>query len=479
MAYVSNMTLTIPFDNSYARLPDSFFSRQPPAPVAAPELLAFNDALAAELGVDPGTAQDRADVFAGNRTPTGADPLAQAYAGHQFGGFNPQLGDGRAILLGEVVDRHGRRRDIQIKGAGRTPYSRMGDGRAWMGPVLREYLLSEAMHAMGIPTTRALAAVATGEPVYRDAALPGAALTRVAASHIRVGTFQYFAARQDIESLKALFEHTRARHFPQAQSPLEVLEQAIERQADLVASWLSVGFIHGVMNTDNTALSGETIDYGPAAFMDSYHPVTVYSSIDRQGRYSYDNQPRIIVWNMAQLAGALVPLMPDTDDAIARFTDVVNAMPARIETAWRRRFAAKIGIDVPQDGDEALINDLLGLMAEASADFTNTFRDLAHGNARHHFPEPERYDAWHTRWQTRLASETDPAARMLAANPALIPRNHRVEEMIQAAVAGDMTPFHRLLSALSTPYDDPAPENRALTQPPQPHEVVRQTFCGT
>ncbi len=473
------MTLTIPFDNSYARLPETFFSRQSPAPVAAPELLVFNDALAAELGVDPGTAQDRAEVFAGNRTPQGADPLAQAYSGHQFGGFNPQLGDGRAILLGEVVDRHGRRRDIQIKGAGRTPYSRMGDGRAWMGPVLREYLLSEAMHAMGIPTTRALAAVATGEPVYRDAALPGAALTRVAASHIRVGTFQYFAARQDLDGLKALYEHTRARHFPQARTPLEMLEQAIEQQAELVASWLSVGFIHGVMNTDNTALSGETIDYGPAAFMDSYHPVTVYSSIDRHGRYSYDNQPRIIVWNMAQLAGALVPLMPDTDAAIASFTDAVNAMPPRIEAAWQRRFAAKIGIATLQEGDEELINDLLGLMTEASADFTNTFRDLARDNARRHFPDPAGYDEWYARWQARLASESDPITRMLAVNPALIPRNHRVEEMIQAAVAGDMAPFHRLLSALSTPYDEPTPETRELTEPPQPHEVVRQTFCGT
>jgi len=247
----------------------------------------------------------------------------------------------------------------------------------------------------------------------------------------------------------------------------------------LVASWMSVGFIHGVMNTDNTALSGETIDYGPAAFMDSYHPVTVYSSIDRNGRYSYDNQSRVIVWNMAQLAGALVPLMPDNDAAIADFTETVNAMPARIEAAWRRRFAAKIGIAAPRDGDETLVNDLLALMAEAGADFTNTFRDLARGSARDHFPDSGGYDRWHARWHERLASETEPDARMMAANPALIPRNHRVEAMIQAAVAGDMGPFHRLLAALTTPYDEPAPENRDLATPPQPHEEVRQTFCGT
>jgi uncharacterized protein YdiU (UPF0061 family) len=474
------MTLTIPFDNSYARLPAHLYSRQAPVPVTAPVLLAFNDALAHELGIETDRdVGELASIFAGNRLPEGAAPLAQAYAGHQFGGFNPQLGDGRAILLGEVVDRAGNRRDIQIKGAGRTPYSRMGDGRAWLGPVLREYLLSEAMHAMGIPTTRALAAVATGEDVYRDTALPGATLARVAASHIRVGTFQYFAARQDIAALRALYDHTRARHFPDAGSPGEMLDQMIAAQADLVAAWMSVGFIHGVMNTDNTALSGETIDYGPAAFMDTYHPVTVYSSIDRHGRYSYDNQARIIVWNVAQLAGALVPLMPDQDAAIAAFTETVNAMPDRVEAARLRRFAAKIGIAEMRDGDAALIDELLALMVAGSADFTNTFRDLAHGDARAHFPDPAGYDRWYARWQARIATERDAKTRMLAANPALIPRNHRVESMIAAAVAGDMDPFHRLLSALSAPFDDPAPENRDLAAPPQPQEVVRETFCGT
>ena len=473
------MTLSFDFDNSYARLPARLYTLQPPVPVAAPVLLAYNAALADELGLNACDEAGLAEIFAGNRVPEGAAPLAQAYAGHQFGGFNPQLGDGRAILLGEVVDRHGIRRDIQIKGAGRTPYSRMGDGRAWMGPVLREYLLSEAMHAMGIPTTRALAAVATGEPVYRDTALPGATLARVATSHIRVGTFQYFAARQDTEALRALYEHTRARHYPDAASPRDMLDQAIAAQAELVAAWMSVGFIHGVMNTDNTALSGETIDYGPAAFMDTYHPVTVYSSIDRHGRYAYDNQARIIVWNIAQLAGALVPLMPDEDAAIADFTAMVNAMPDRVEAARRRRFAAKIGIADPQADDAALIDDLLALMADAGADFTNTFRDLAHDRARAHFPDRAAFDDWHARWQGRLQGEHDAQARMLAANPALIPRNHRVEQMIEAAVAGDMAPFRRMLTALATPYDTPAPEHRDLAMPPRKHEVVEATFCGT
>ena len=468
----------IPFENSYATLPPRFYTRQVAQPVKAPHLLAFNHALAADLGITPGDQAEMAAIFAGNAVPDGAAPLAQVYAGHQFGGFSPQLGDGRALLLGEVVDRHGQRRDIQLKGSGQTPYSRMGDGRAWLGPVLREYLLSEAMHALGVPTTRALAAVLTGERVYREAALPGAVLTRVAASHIRVGTFQYFAARRDIDGLQALFEYTRARHYPEAQTPAEMLEAVIAAQARLVAKWLSIGFIHGVMNTDNTSLSGETIDYGPAAYMDTYHPVTVYSSIDAHGRYAYDNQANVIVWNMAQLATALVPLMPDTDTAIAAFTTAINAMPALIAAERLAAFRPKLGLTGDDPADAALIDDLLALMQAGQADFTNTFRALAHGKARDQFTDRAAYDAWHARWQERVAYEDAPEARMLAANPAYIPRNHRVEAMIEAAVAGDMAPFERLLRVLSDPFTD-QPGEEDLTRPPMVHEVVAQTFCGT
>ncbi|MDX5401865.1 MAG: YdiU family protein [Rhodobacterales bacterium] len=472
------MTLHIPFDNSYATLPPRFYTRQVAQPVKAPRLIAFNAALAESLGITPGDPAEMAAVFAGNAVPEGAAPLAQVYAGHQFGGFSPQLGDGRALLLGEVVDRNGQRRDIQLKGSGQTPYSRMGDGRAWLGPVLREYLLSEAMHALGVPTTRALAAALTGETVYREAALPGAVLTRVASSHIRVGTFQYFAARRDLEGLQALYEHTRARHYPDAASPAEMLEGVIAAQARLVAKWLSIGFIHGVMNTDNTSLSGETIDYGPAAYMDTYHPVTVYSSIDAHGRYAYDNQANVIVWNMAQLATALVPLMPDTDAAIAQFTAAVHAMPALIEAERLAAFRAKLGLTGDDLADAALIGDLLALMQAGQADFTNTFRALAHGNARDQFTDREAYDAWHARWTARLRDEDGAEARMLAANPAYIPRNHRVEAMIQAAVAGDMAPFERLLQVLSDPFCEQAGAED-LTRPPLVHEVVAQTFCGT
>ncbi len=480
------MSLSIPFDNSYARLPPRFFTRINPTPVRAPRLIRFNHALAAELGISADDEDEMARVFSGNAIPEGAEPLAQAYAGHQFGGFSPSLGDGRANLLGEVV-AGGRRFDIQLKGSGPTPYSRMGDGRAWLGPVLREYVVSEAMHALGIPTTRALAAVATGESVWREqGGLPGAVLTRVAASHIRVGTFEFFAARRDTEALKVLFDYTRARHYPHAADPLELLEAVIEAQARLIAGWMAVGFIHGVMNTDNTALSGETIDYGPCAFMDEFHPRTVYSSIDVHGRYGYDNQPRIILWNMARLAGTLVPLMPDEDDAVAAFTAAIHAMPERLAAHWRTAFGRKIGLAQATVEDEALISDLLRLMAEARADFTNTFRTLAIGGpARDHFADKAAFDAWEARWQTRLAAQAGPPearaqaqALMRAANPAFIPRNHRVEEAINAAVAGDFAPFERLVEVLARPFED-QPEHADLTRPPEPHEVVRQTFCGT
>ncbi|MFQ6547942.1 protein adenylyltransferase SelO [Aestuariibius sp. 2305UL40-4] len=451
------------FDNSYARLPDRLFTRLDPTPVAEPRLIAFNDALAAELGITKPNNETLANIFSGNEIPDGAEPLAQLYAGHQFGHWNPQLGDGRAILLGEVAGR-----DIQLKGSGRTPYSRMGDGRAWLGPVLREYVVSEAMHALGIPTTRALAAVTTGEPVFREAELPGAILTRVAASHIRVGTFQILAARQDIEGLQALTDHAIARHYPDADGPHGLLTAVVKAQAQLIAAWMSVGFIHGVMNTDNCAISGETIDYGPCAFMDDYHPQTVFSSIDQMGRYAYANQPQIAVWNLAQFATALLPLMPDQDAAIEDFTALVNGFADHYQAAWLRRFGAKIGISDPGPDDAELIGRLLSWMVETRADFTNTFRAL---------DSVDLPAEWQKDWQDRLASEPDPAATTAAANPAIIPRNHRIEAMIAAALDGDFAPFHALNEALSRPYEDP--EDRTLKAPPEPEEVVQATFCGT
>ncbi|MCB1312887.1 MAG: YdiU family protein [Sedimentitalea sp.] len=472
------MSVIIPFDNSYARLPGSFYTVQPPEPVRAPRLIAFNDDLARLLGIAPGEAQEMAEIFAGNRVPEGASPLAQLYSGHQFGQYNPQLGDGRAILLGETVGTDGKRRDIQLKGSGRTPYSRMGDGRAWLGPVLREYVVSEAMHALGIPTTRALAAVETGEMVIREGRLPGAVLTRVAASHLRVGTFQVFAARGDTRSLKQLTDYAIARHYPDAEGPMGLLRAVRDAQARLIAAWMSVGFIHGVMNTDNCAISGETIDYGPCAFMDTYHPDTVFSSIDQMGRYAYSNQPGIVVWNLAQLATALIRQLDDPEGAVAEATEIVHAMPALIEAAWAERFRAKLGLRSAREGDVALITDLLARMAVGGADFTNTFRALAEGTARDQFTDPVAFDAWAEGWQARLATEPDPEATMRAANPAIIPRNHRVEEMIAAAVAGDYAPFHRLNAVLARPFDD-QPEARDLTAPPLPHEVVQATFCGT
>ncbi|MGQ3489263.1 protein adenylyltransferase SelO [Roseovarius pacificus] len=473
------MTLHIPFENSYVRLPDRFYSRLTPVPVKAPTLLAFNDALAADLGITPGPVEEMAQVFAGNMLPDGAEPLAQAYAGHQFGGFSPQLGDGRAHLLGEVMKNDGQRLDIQLKGSGPTPYSRMGDGRAWLGPVLREYVVSEAMHALGIPTTRALAAVATGERVYRDTgALPGAVLTRVASSHLRVGTFQYFAARRDIPGLRALFEYAVKRHAPDAETPADLLQTVVERQAGLVAQWMSVGFIHGVMNTDNTTISGETIDYGPCAFMDSYHPDTVYSSIDAHGRYAFSSQPNVIVWNMAQLATALVALMPDQDAAVEEFTNIIHAMPGRIHSHWLRAYGRKIGIVDATPEDESLIVDLLRLMAENRADFTNTFNALSNGAPREQFLDPAAFDTWEPRWRSRIETEDNPRDTMRSANPIYIPRNHRIEQMIQAAVAGDFRPFDRLMRVLSHPYDA-QPDAQDLMRPPEPSEVVQQTFCGT
>ncbi|WP_170418449.1 protein adenylyltransferase SelO [Ruegeria arenilitoris] len=472
------MTLTIPFDNSYARLPGAFYARQSPEPVRAPRLVAFNDDLAQVLGISPGDAQDMAQVFAGNTLPDGAEPLAQLYSGHQFGNYNPQLGDGRAVLLGEVVGTDGIRRDIQLKGSGRTPFSRQGDGRAWLGPVLREYVVSEAMHALGIPTTRALAAVETGEVVLREGPMPGAVLTRVAQSHLRVGTFQVFAARGQIADLQRLTDYAIARHYPDAVGPMGLLRAVRDAQAALIAQWMAVGFIHGVMNTDNCAISGETIDYGPCAFMDSYHPNTVYSSIDRMGRYAYSNQPEIAVWNLAQLATALIQQIEDKQAAVEEATEIVHAMPDLMQQHWLRRFRAKIGLTTEEDGDLALISDLLTRMAQKQADFTNTFRALGSDAARDQFTDPAAFDGWAEGWRARLTREADPAAVMHAANPAFIPRNHQVEQMIQAAVQGDYGPFHRLYAVLARPYDD-QPDAADLRRPPTQDEVVHATFCGT
>ncbi len=469
----------IRFDNSYARLPERFYTRQAPAPVKKPELIIVNKALADTLDIPPEYLT--ADILTGNRVPDGAEPLAQAYSGHQFGNWAGQLGDGRAILLGEVVGAEGRR-DIVFKGAGRTPWSRGGDGRAWLGPVLREYLVSEAMHALGVPTTRALGAATTGESVQRERAFPGAVLTRVASSHIRVGTFQHFAAAGDREALEILTDYTIRRHYPDADGALGLLGAVLRAQADLVARWMGLGFIHGVMNTDNMALSGETIDYGPCAFMDGFDPARVFSSIDHMGRYAWNAQPNMAHWNLARLAEALLPLIdPDENAAIKAAEQVLEGFGPAFEAAWLATFRAKIGLTTQEPGDRALIQGLLARMAGCRADFTATFRALAGGNAAEHVTDPGAWDSWAPDWQARLTREPDPdgaPARMRAANPAFIPRNHQVEAMIQAALTGDFAPFHRLLAVLSRPFDD-QPEAADLARPPAPDEEVRQTFCGT
>ena len=492
------MTVHFPFQNTYAALPANFFARVAPTPVAAPRLIKLNRPLALQLGLDPDllSSPEGAEILAGKTVPAGADPIAMAYAGHQFGHFVPQLGDGRAILLGEVIDKDGIRRDIQLKGSGPTPFSRRGDGRAALGPVLREYIVSEAMFALGIPTTRSLAAVMSGESVMRETALPGAVLTRVAASHVRVGTFQYFAARGDTEGVRRLAEHVIARHYPQAASAERphqaLLEGVVERQAELVARWLLVGFIHGVMNTDNTSISGETIDYGPCAFMDHYDPAQVFSSIDEMGRYAYANQPRIALWNLTRLAECLLPLLSDDQEkAISEAQGILGAFPEKFSAAYQAGLRNKIGLFTVRDGDEALVQDLLDAMAKNQADFTLTFRRLSEaaldpaGDAkvRALFAEPAAFDEWAARWRQRAGQEPQtPAERqaaMRAVNPAFIPRNHRVEAVIQAAtVNDDYAPFEELLVVLSKPYQDP-PQFAAYTEPPQPDQRVLQTFCGT
>jgi len=486
------------FDNSYARLPERFYARVAPTKVRDPRVLRINRPLAALLGVNPDelASSAGASVLVGNELPPGAEPIALAYAGHQFGGFVPQLGDGRAILLGEIVGTDGKRRDIQLKGSGRTPFSRGGDGRAALGPVLREYLVSEAMAALGIPTTRALAVATTGEVVRRDEPLPGAVLTRVAASHLRVGTFEFFAARGDRDAVAALTAHALARHYPTAagsgNDALALLEQVIEAQANLVARWLGVGFVHGVMNTDNTAISGETLDYGPCAFIDAYDPNQKFSSIDHGGRYAFSNQPRIAQWNMARLAEALLDLLADDpDEAIRLATDRLSRFSALFDAAHLRVLRAKLGLtrEDPDDGPLAL--DLLSRLAQNHVDYTLFFRRLCacaagpsfDADVLPLFENPDGFRTWAETWRRRLGSDPlSPAARadaMKRVNPAFIPRNHRVEEALEAAVRrDDLGPFDALADVLSRPYDD-HPERADLAAPPGPEWRGYRTFCGT
>ncbi len=485
--------LRIPFDNSYARLPPRFAARLEPAPVRAPRLIRANRPLAALLGIDADWLESPEGVamLAFSAVPEGAEPIAMAYAGHQFGNFVPQLGDGRAALLGEVVGRDGVRRDIQLKGSGETPFSRGGDGRAALGPVLREYLVSEAMAAFGVPTTRALAAVTTGEGVYREAVLPGAVLARVAASHIRVGTFQFFAARGDTEALRLLADHVIARHYPEAATAanpvVALLEGVIARQAQLVARWLLLGFIHGVMNTDNTTVSGETIDYGPCAFLDVYDPRKVFSSIDQMGRYAYANQPQIMLWNLSRFAETLLPLIdPNEDAALEPARAALDGFAPQFRAAYGSGLLRKIGLAGEAESDIALAQDLLTRMGENQADFTVTFRRLcaaAEGDdagVRAEFTDPAAYDEWAARWRERLSRDPgSPAAAMRAVNPAYIPRNHLVEEVIAAAVgADDFAPFEAMLDVVTSPFDE-RPERVRYATPPLPGERVARTFCGT
>jgi len=485
------------FQNTYATLPERFFARLAPTPVAAPRLIALNRPLAHALGLDPHWLEspDGLAFLSGNAVPTGASPLAQAYAGHQFGHFNPQLGDGRANLLGEISTPDGRQRDIQLKGSGRTPFSRNGDGRAALGPVLREYIVSEAMHALGIPTTRALAAISTGEPVLRETVLPGAILTRIASSHIRVGTFQYFAARQDTEALETLTQYALDRHYPAQHNnenpALALLNAVIAAQSSLIAQWMGIGFIHGVMNTDNSAISGETIDYGPCAFMDRYNPATVFSFIDENGRYAYQNQPSIALWNLTRLAEALLPLIdPNENTAIEYAQTALAKFEPSFQAHFLRIMRAKLGLLTKQDNDAALIRAFLNLMHTNDADFTRSFRALSHlaenpddPRAQDEFTNPDTFRDWAETWHTRLAQETvsphNRAARMKAANPALIPRNHQIEAAIKAAVShNDFHPFERLTTALATPYTE-TQDFADLALPPTPEERVTNTFCGT
>ena len=484
------------FDNTFSQNLEGFFVNCQPEPASAPKLLQFNHELADELGLDSVALDSKIglEIFSGNVIPQGSEPLAQGYAGHQFGGFSPQLGDGRAILLGEVIDTLKQRRDIQLKGSGRTPFSRGGDGKAALGSVLREYLIGEGMHALGIPTTRALAAVTTGDDVYRETPLPGAVLTRVAASHIRIGTFEFGAARGDVDNVRKLTDYAMARHYPDianANNPyLAFFEAVCDAQAALVARWMNIGFIHGVMNTDNMTISGETIDYGPCAFMDTYSADTVFSSIDSHGRYAYANQPKILSWNLTRLAETLVRFVDtDKDRALELLTEKINKIQPLYETYWLAGMRSKIGLSTENPLDLELINDLLSTMEEGHADFTLVFRLLAqalHGDSkpvRHLFEGPIAFDIWEQRWRSRFEqdgiTEETRLQLMNRVNPIYIPRNHKVEEALTAAVNhNDMMPFSNLLSVLSHPFDEVLGKE-AYARPAPASDVLYRTFCGT
>lgn len=477
------------FDNSYARLPEKFFSSINPTPVREPELVILNESLAKSLGLNEEAlkSEDGVAAFAGNKLPEGASPLAQAYGGHQFGHFN-MLGDGRAILLGEQITPQVERVDIQLKGPGRTPYSRGGDGRAGLGSMLREYIISEAMHALGIPTTRSLAVVTTGEQIIRETMQPGAILTRVAASHLRVGTFQYAANWGNVEELRALADYTIKRHYPEIEEDegryLSLLKSVIKRQAELIAKWQLVGFIHGVMNTDNMTISGETIDYGPCAFIDTYDPATVFSSIDRDGRYAYGNQPYIGGWNLSRFAETLLPLLHEGEEQSVKMAEeALSEYPLLFEAEFLAGMRAKLGLFGEEKDDKELISGLLNLMQKHRADFTNTFRALTNGKQEDTdlFKAPE-YDQWHQKWQARLGrqeeSKDSSQELMRKSNPAIIPRNHRVEEALDAAVNGDYSVMEKLLEVLSNPFAHSA-EQTEYCKPAAPSKIPYRTYCGT
>lgn len=484
------------FDNTFASQLTEFAVPCSAEIVPQPSLIKVNRKLAQELGlsVDALESTQGAEIFAGNKVPTGAVPLAQAYAGHQFGNFSPQLGDGRALLLGEIVNVQGYRYDVQLKGSGRTPFSRGGDGKAALGPVLREYLVSEAMHALGVPTTRALAAVTTGEPVYREGPIPGAVLTRTASSHLRIGTFQFFAARQNTEMIKKLTDYAISRHYPDVQKSSNVylafFKAVAKAQAMLVAHWMSIGFIHGVMNTDNTSISGETIDYGPCAFMDRYDPMTVFSSIDLHGRYAYANQPSILAWNLARFAETLIPLTDtDEDQAIKLLTSAIEEASSQCKHEWDRRMCAKIGLNSNNNENVNIARNLLELMQKGKADFTNTFRHLSDTlregkrSARKQFQDPATFDLWEKRWIEQIKQEPvsmDTCANQMdQINPAYIPRNHKVEEVLSVAINNsDFNLFEKMLALLATPFDE-AEGHEEFAFPAPISSVPYKTFCGT
>jgi uncharacterized protein YdiU (UPF0061 family) len=481
---MTTATTLFRFEDSYAREVPGLCVPWTAAPASAPELLMLNEELAVELGVDPAALRAPAGVaLLVGQVPEGVTTVAQAYAGHQFGFYAPRLGDGRALLLGEVIDTQGRRRDLHLKGSGRTPFSRGADGKAVVGPMLREYLIGEAMHGLGIPTTRALAVVATGERVQRERVLPGAVLARVAASHLRVGTFQYAAG--DPDRLRALADYAIARHYPETAGAqnryLDLFRRVVEAQASLVARWMLAGFVHGVMNTDNTTISGETIDYGPCAFMDAFDPATVFSSIDDGGRYAYGNQPRVLQWNLARLAEAMLPLFADTGEAaVEAAKEVLDGFADSYARHWADGMAAKLGLPAP---DRELAEDVLKLMQSQQVDFTSFFRALSAGTARALFTEPEPFDAWAARRQLLLPADADAdraavAAAMDRVNPVYIPRNHRVEEALAAATEGDLAPFRRLVDVVSRPFSE-RPGLADYAGPDAAARVPYVTYCGT